>query len=326
MSDSSSKYEGNARPGPTARLLMRLAKLAGFATGMVGKALVNSTAATRHMGAGGRLTPLKLKKESLSSAATILALRAGAELGARLYAKPGIRANLKHVAGLMKEVEDPPESAGNAQYIREYLENNDIAPLRIGLDGLPGSGKSTLARGLAERMDMEWVCLDHQLSNEPHDFSKAKAIYEHHRLFRSQSLDNFDLLVYLNEPMEKIRRQILQRGRGAVLLELLDFEKMRQVGQKAFELTNGEVYRIPGTRIFLKARPAEGFCDRQRAIEELARLGFHDVNQLPKEALLFLLVDGEARSGIHAYHKGDAYVRELVDVVMGEIAALVRGS
>jgi hypothetical protein len=44
--------------------------------------------------------------------------------------------------------------------------------------------------------------LDYIDLNKPQDFSKEKTIYEHHRLLRTQDIDNFDAIIYIDEPPE----------------------------------------------------------------------------------------------------------------------------
>ena len=242
----------------------------------------------------------------------ILALRTAVSMGTDFYLKPGVKANIQYLFQLSAEHPDAPADHPAATPIAQRLADRGLGAQRIGVDGLPGSGKSTLARALAERMGMQWACLDHQLSDEPMDFSAADAVYEHHRLFRTQDLDSFDVLVYLDEPMSKIREQIINRGRGAALIEVLDFDRMREIGRKAFALAGGEEWQVPGTNVRLKTRPPEGFHDLARLDGELQRLGFRQTQDLPKEAKLFLAVYGRAKRGSLAYVQAGQFFKELL--------------
>ena len=63
-------------------------------------------------------------------------------------------------------------AAEQAEKIVQLLNEKDIAPDRIGIDGLPGSGKSTLARALADKLDMKWASLDQKNLHLPENLGQ----------------------------------------------------------------------------------------------------------------------------------------------------------
>ncbi|HIJ66310.1 MAG TPA: hypothetical protein HPP77_10210 [Candidatus Hydrogenedentes bacterium] len=260
----------------------------------------------------------KLDKDKISETAVSTAVRAAFAAGLNLYLKPGINANIRYYLDPPEESNDVAAAERAAGLITRRL--SDVTPERIGVDGLPGSGKSTLARALGEQMGLDWVCLDHRLyTSAPVDLSRSGVIYEHHRLFRTQDLDHFDVLVYLDEPLETIERQILNRGRAAAMLDVFDFSRMQAVGQKAFAVAGGEAWRVPNTHAFVKVRPAEGFNERRRLERELKRMGLTETQDLPKEALLFLATFGEAKRGSLAYLQTRQLLKEFLLALGQEI-------
>jgi len=227
-----------------------------------------------------------------------------------LYLKPGISANISYMLLPFGEEDDVPASSRTADLIARHLVG--VHPKRIGVDGLPGSGKSTLARALAEQMKLEWVCLDHGLfSSAPIDLSRTGVVYEHHRLFRTQDLDAFDALIYLDEPLEIVEERIMSRMRGAAMLDFFDFEQMQAVGRKAFAMAGGMAWCVPDTHVFVKIRPPGGFRDLSRLKAELNGVDLENTESLPKEALLFLATCGQAKQGSLAYLKGQQLLEDI---------------
>ncbi|MFC1736371.1 hypothetical protein ACFL1X_09645 [Candidatus Hydrogenedentota bacterium] len=285
--------------------------LASAASGSIIVALARAAGVTSGRLAGrGKGKRMKLDKNTAVGVAAKTMCLAGADL----YLKPGINANIRHYLDFSEKTYDAKEAKQAAELLAVRL--GDIRPGRIGVDGLPGSGKSTLARALAEQMGMGWVCLDHQLSTKaPIDLSRPDMVYEHHRLFRTQVLDQFDFLIYLDEPLETVEKQILDRGRGAAMLEVFDFAKMQAVGRKAFEIADGETWRVPQTNILVKRQPPEGFKEREHLEEEVKGMGFSATENLPKEALLFLATFGKAKDGALAYLHVERLFGEIVNTV-----------
>jgi len=127
------------------------------------------------------------------------------------------------------------------------------------VDGIPGSGKSTLAAALARKLDMAVECLDHKNMDQAIRFDKDRAIYEHHRLLRTQDIDGFDVIVYIDEPVEISRQKVLQRKRGGYLVDVMNYERLQAVGRKAFSMAAGECITIEGSGAKVKVRAESGF-------------------------------------------------------------------
>jgi len=198
-----------------------------------------------------------------------------------------------------------------AENIDCILESLKLSPTRIAVDGVPGSGKSSLSAALGNILDMGIECLDHRNMDKKIQFNKERTIYEHHRLLRTQDLDNFDLIIYIDEPVELSKEKVLRRKRGAYLVDIMDYNKLKQIGLKAFCMADGKLVTVPESCIKLKIKPAEGFRDRENIHRELKRQGFN-LTHTNKEQALFLCVYGKADKGFGAYINPWAYNQELV--------------
>ncbi|MBT5548876.1 MAG: hypothetical protein HOJ79_00215 [Nitrospina sp.] len=238
------------------------------------------------------------------------------DLARSFLSKPAVKSNIHHFFFPKKtsvySVQKVQAALDNAEWIFQFLRKNHIHPNRIGIDGLPGSGKSTLAEALSVRMNMQWVSLDYKLPEENSSLSQDLTIYEHHRLFRTQNLDIFDVLFFLDLSTETIKKQIIERGEGALHIELFDYELMQEIGKAIFELAKGEPIRVSGTDLLMKVRPQQGFALEQTLAEKLATKGFESTENLTQEEKLFLLVKGESRKGLSGYHQGGKYAREFL--------------
>ncbi|MFC1563097.1 hypothetical protein ACFL4Z_03500 [candidate division KSB1 bacterium] len=239
--------------------------------------------------------------------------------GISFVKKPAVIANVKHIFKPKKlgvySTKEIQEVEKNADWIVNLLKEKEIRPNRIGIDGLPGSGKSTLANALSNRLKMEWISLDYQLSNEPHQFNKNNSIYEHQRLFRTQNLDVFDVIIFIDLPVEKIKEQIIDRGQGAFNVEIFDYNLMQEIGKTAFEITDNEKIRVPKSHLYMKIRPKEGFNINENLDIILKAEGFANTGNLTKEEKLFLLVEGKVKKGHFAYNQGSKYALELLENV-----------
>ncbi|TET32572.1 MAG: hypothetical protein E3J72_19440 [Planctomycetota bacterium] len=257
------------------------------------------------------------------------ALAAAIETGRAMLNRPTVRASLE--AAVLKLLRGADEELPSVETVREsadrialILKNQGIAPVRLGVDGLPGSGKSTLARALADRLGFKWKSLDRENMNVPLDFASERAVYEHQRLLRTQDVDAFDAVIYVGELVEASRARILRRARmearGSMIIDVLDFDKLKNIGKLAFELCDGKQIPIPGSRLFMKVRPPEGFRAAENIADRLRAAG-HNAEGMGKEEMLFLLAYGRARSGLMAYFVPGAYNRELLS---GLVAGLKR--
>ena len=247
-------------------------------------------------------------------------LTAAAETGRAMLDRPSVRATLEaFVMKLLGGAGEPSSPVGEvrerAGRIAAILEERRVLPIRLAVDGLPGSGKSTLARALAEKLGMTWEPLDHENLFLPRSFEAERRVYEHHRLFRTQDVDAFEAIIYVDESVDVARARVLQRAtveaREAIITDVLDFDKLKRIGRLAFDVCEGDPVPVPGSPLRLKVRPPGGF----RAMENIARrlrgLG-HDAEGLGKEESLFLLLGGKPQSGLMAYFLPGAFRDELL--------------
>ena len=232
------------------------------------------------------------------------AIASGMAAGRSLFEHPGMQATMR-AAGRDLFGLDPENHAGDdiaeaqADTIVRHLAQRAIHPTRIAVDGLPGSGKSTLAGKLARRLDMRHLSLDHTDMTRPVDLRAPAVVFEHHRLLRTQNLDRFDALIYLDLPVSEILERLQQRERGAYLMALFNFDQMKLVGDVAFGLCDGEVIEIGGGPK-LKLRPPQGYRMLENT-ERLARQRNLDIAGLNREAQILMLVSGRPRQGLRAY-------------------------
>lgn len=257
----------------------------------------------------------KLGKDAISSEVT--------KMARAFIQKPAVAANIRHLFFPKKigvySVQKVEAAEKNADWIVNFFKQSNFHLNRIGIDGLPGSGKSTLAEALSIRLNMKWISLDYQLPEGGVPFDQDLAIYEHHRLLRTQVLDAFDAILFLDLPTKIIKEQIIARGQGALNIELFDFELMQEIGQEAFALAEGEPHQVPGTDLFFKMKPRKGFSLEKTLAEKLITKGFVEFDKLSQEEKLFLLVKGEPRKGLSGYHHGGKYARELFNNILQKV-------
>jgi len=255
------------------------------------------------------------RKDVLAGIATV----SGLALAKNVLSKPGINAYLEYhiekiVSGWTELEQLPEEVIRTADAIAGLFKARLISPNRIAIDGVPGSGKSSLAVSLADRLDMEVECLDHRNLDKEILFDKNRTIYEHHRLLRTQNIDNFDVIIYIDEPVEISKKKVLQRKRGGYLVDIMDYGKLKVMGEKAFSVAEGETIQIGSSFAKVKIRPEDGYRDVENISKELRQKG---VNRtvLNKEEALFLCVEGRAKKGFTAYLNKRAYHRELLSAL-----------
>jgi hypothetical protein len=248
-----------------------------------------------------------------------IAAAAGLALAKGVLNKPGMGAYLEYQSERIfqgwSEDDNCPEGASlTADAIVSLLKSKGLSPNRIAVDGVPGSGKSTLAAALARRLAMTTECLDHKNMDQAISFDMDRVIYEHHRLLRTQDIDGFDVIVYIDERVEISRQKVLQRKRGGYLLDIMNYDRLKAVGHKAFSVAAGECIAVEDSFVQVKIRPKGGFMCLENIEMELLAKGLSSKG-LNKEQALFLCVEGKPRKGFSAYLNPHAYDRELLMIL-----------
>ena len=123
------------------------------------------------------------------------------------------------------------------------------------------------------------------------------------------------MIIFIDLPVEKIKEQIIDRGQGALNVEIFDYDLMQEIGRTAFEIADGEKIRVHKSNLYMKIRLEEGFNIDENLEKKLKAEGFVDTGNLTKEEKLFLLAEGKAKKGMFAYNQGSKYAMELLDNV-----------
>lgn len=217
----------------------------------------------------------------------------------------------------------PYETVPRVEYyadkIMEALNDRGISPRSICIDGPPGSGKSTLGRALAERCGLKWRTLYWQELRGVYPFKKGR-IYENIRLIRTQDMEDFDIVIYIDCPIEEAKDRMITRDRNGALADVVDFSRLKKIGDTSFEMLGGEEIKIGGSPVRIKQRPQEGYRDLERLKTRLREKGI-DVEEFSKEELLFIYCYGKPQSGLSPYAKLGSYSNEILS---GIYDALVR--
>ena len=200
----------------------------------------------------------------------------------------------------------PEEVRQEARAIAGRLQSSGFDPKKqsIGLGAAGGSGKSTLAKALAAELGMRHRNLDELaqdggfglygfdltkvLQRQP---IKPGTVAEQTLLLNQIDPDTFGALVHLERPAERVRQNMLHRGRGAFQADYLDTAKEQQAIRHAFDATAGTTQSIT-PELRLKVKELNGFRAQDQLTEQAKRLGI-DVKGLTREQLLNSLVGGK---------------------------------
>jgi hypothetical protein len=243
-------------------------------------------------------------------------LRFGSTIASRLLSRPTVQSTVR---GLVRKLvtgtrERPhceiPSVERTSDRIVEILQGQIPTSACLGIDGIAGSGKSTLGRSLSKKLDLKWRTLYAREMDKPVEL-KGGTIYENIRLLRTQDINHFHAIFYIDIPIEKARARVLERDRDGALADILDFKKLKHIGDVAFEVAAGEEIRIPDSPVRMKIRPNGGYRSVENLISRLKAARLQEEN-LSKEEMIFLHCYGEAKKGIRPYLKLGAYNREIL--------------
>jgi thymidylate kinase len=253
-----------------------------------------------------------LTKETLPKMAVAFFTVAATKLLSKDSIKSAIRGRARKLITGSAETphQDVEAVEGFVDKIMDILDSKGISPASIGIDGPPGSGKSTLGRSLAKRTGLKWRTLYVKDMREPYYFMPGR-IYENIRLFRTQNIDNFDVIIYIDCKVEDAQRRVVTRDRNAALADYVDIQKLKQIGDAAFEMADGEEMRIPMSPVRIKIKPKDGYKDIDNLRKKLRSKGF-DVERFSKEELFFVYCYGKPKSGILPYVNLGAYNNEFL--------------
>ena len=250
------------------------------------------------------------------------ALVATADFGRRVLSRSTVQASIQATTARWLHIDHeeycPIKSVDScADKVAMIFKKDGLTVNRLAVSGIPGSGKSTLARALSSRLDMQWQSLDHENMNIPLDLTQAKTIYDHHRLLQTQDLELFDAILFRDATIDEAKANILKRtqcGRGGIIVDTLDFEKLQTISKLAFDVCEGEAIGLPDSNVVMKKRPAGGF----RAGENLMkRVQGQDLTQvdfsgMKKEEQHFYVAYRKPQYGLSAYFLFGAYNEELL--------------
>jgi len=254
----------------------------------------------------------KFARKTLPEMAAAFATDTAKSLLAKDTVRSAIRGRVRKLltGSAEKPYQDVAEVERYTEQLVDLFSAEGISPKIIGIDGPPGSGKSTLGRSLAKRTGLKWRCLHSQEMGKPLTFTSGQ-IYENIRLFRTQDIESFDAIIYIDCHIANAQSRVITRDRNGALADYIDFEKIKKIGDAAFEMADGEEIRIPMSPIRIKLRPETGYKDTDNLRMKL-RSGGTEVEAFSKEELLFIYCYGEPKCGILPYVRLGAYNNEIL--------------
>jgi hypothetical protein len=202
----------------------------------------------------------------------------------------------------------PAEVFEDADKIITMLGKDGKLSARLGVDGLPGAGKTTLSCAISQ---LTHIPCYHFHRPEDTDLARdlpldGASVTEHHRLFRTQDIEVFDVLIYLDAPIDLARERKIRKTKhissdGA---KYYDYALAKRIGDLAFAFANGVSIQLPDSSIHLKTRPEGGFrqvLNLRRALRKRSIAYDCYGHELGPEELLFLYETGEPRKGLISY-------------------------
>lgn len=260
--------------------------------------------------------------------------------GGLVAARPALRAEfiskmraLRHGKLSTRSLENtsgiPDAVRQHAKAIAAQMRQQGIDPAkaRVGISATGGTGKSVLGRALAEEIGMAYHAGDETVGKGGfglHGFQLDKyfnkhpiqhgSVMEQTHLLNQLDPDQFDTIVHLEKPVDKIKEQIINRGRGAFQIEYTDYPKLQRGIRHAFDETAGQAHEVaPGVRV--KFKGPEGF-NAQQLLEAKARAAGIDTAGLDREQIVHSLAKGKRSTS-----KGDlAYLRK--GRIAGQLGAI----
>jgi hypothetical protein len=197
----------------------------------------------------------------------------------------------------------PAGAVQDAKAVADYLRAQGIDPAkaRIAISGTGGTGKSTLSKGLSDQLGMQSLYLDDvgkSLSGRDltkfvtHQNIKPGVIAEQTHLLNQVDPDKFDVLIRVHKPMDLVKQQILDRGRGAGQLEVYDYDKLHKSIHTAFHTTAGQSHS-PLPHVEIKFKPQGGFNADNLLRQQASAHGVNMPAGAPRQDLVFAAAHGE---------------------------------
>lgn len=244
---------------------------------------------------------------------------AGLAGGAMLALMPGMRRNIwyegKRLLGMVPHdpgagMASPEHAKQTAKEIIHAIERAGIPRehARIAVSGIGGSGKSTVARALAERMGTKAHELDsvgktflHGRRLEEHMAATpvlSGSVFEQTHLLNKVDPRHFNVAIRVKTPVERTRKQLLQRQRGAWQHDLYDIDKLDRTVHAAHQHLGGQKLQDVGN-IEIRVAPLGQTFSSSPLREALSRKGISPTG-LNREEQLQSLLAGRTTAGAPA--------------------------
>jgi hypothetical protein len=201
-------------------------------------------------------------------------LAAATIIGARPALRKQFLAEMKALGkggghALERQSSLPQQAVDQARQVALTLRAQGIDPAtaRIAVSGTGGTGKTTLTRALSQELGMKPLMMDDVgksmsgrdlVSWVKKNPIQRGVIAEQTHLLSQVDPDKFDAVIRIHKPMSLVKKQILDRGRGAAQLEGYDYDKLNRSISTAFENLGAEKI-TPVTGIDIKIKPSSGF-------------------------------------------------------------------